>query len=102
MQERKYPKNCRTPYGREHMTEADWDRYFECRRTLDNPMSLDDVVQTIMDHKEEFLGDDGTAKKKYNLPLRPHIALAMKIDRGIKYVMEYNLSEAKKVYPDEF
>ena len=102
MTERKYPKNCRTPYGTEPMTEADWDRYFECRKTLDNPMSIDDIVQLIIDHKDEFLGDDGTAKKKYNIPLRPNIALAMKLDLGIKYLIEYNLYEAKKMYPDEF
>ena len=102
MSERKYPKNCRTPYGREPMTEADWDRYFECRRTLDNPMSLDEVIKILMEHEDEFLGDDGTAKKKYNIPIRPHIAYAMKLTHGMKYLMEYNLYEAKKMYPDEF
>lgn len=47
-------------------------------------MSLEGAVKLLVEHKDEFLGDDGTVKKKYNIPLSSNIALAMKYDLGMK------------------
>ena len=104
MEKRIYPQNCRTPYGEEPMTEADWDRYFECRKTQDVEMTNTEAVAIMQAHREEFLGDDCgiIATKKYKIPLKPNIAFAMKYTMGMRYLIEYNLSLAKKMYPDEF
>ncbi len=104
MEKRVYPQNCRTPYGREPMTEADWDRYFECRKTQDVEMTYSEAIAIMQAHKDEFIAKDGgtAATIKYKIPLKPQFAIAMKYDLGMKVLIEYNLSNAKKAYPEEF
>ena len=105
MEKRIYPKNNILPYSHSPMTESDWDRYFECRKTQDVEMTNSEAIAIIESHKEEFnfsADCDIIATIKYKIPLQPKIAIAMKYDLGMKELMEYNLSLAKKMYPDEF
>ena len=91
-------------YKTYEMTEADWEEYFECRKKYDIEYTKSEE-DALMDQVTLFLkeGNKKAAEElMMKLPVKPGIALNNKTFAGFKTIQKYNLSLAKKVYPDEF
>ena len=86
------------------MTEDEWQEYFRLREELDVEMSEDemsnayDKVDELLDHHK----DNEAFLLMKKIPFQPRLAYALKLGMGLKEVMTYNLSLAKKEYPNEF
>lgn len=91
----------------EIMTDADWDYYFECRRTRDLEISDEDNLKIAIECSNML--DNGVpsnevmeyAKKKH-YALSPMSAFSTKHVGGFKAIQEFNLSKAKDRFPQEF
>ena len=87
-----------------HMTEDEWKEYFHLRQVLDVEMSEDeqsdllDKIDLALVNEDYDLVDVLASK----LPLEAHYAYGLKLGLGLRFLKNNNLSEAKKVYPDEF
>ncbi len=91
-------------YKTYEMTEADWEEYFDCRKKYDidyTKEEIDELWKQINAYIKE-----GKRKEAEELMLRipetPALALNSKTFAGFKAIQHFNLSLAKKVYPDEF
>ncbi len=91
----------------ERMSEQDLATYFELRRLHDQ--KPEDMAEQIAFQTKaiELLANEGPAAavaffKTMNIPLDPATALTAKHVWGLKAVQEFNLYQAKEVYPDEF
>ena len=86
------------------MTEDEWQEYFRLREELDVEMSVEemsnayDKVDELLDHHK----DNEAFLLMKKIPFQPRLAYALKRGMGLKEVMTYNLSLAKKEYPNEF
>lgn len=96
----KLPKPAKHP---EHFTEADWEKYFEDRKKYDRPISDEEAFELIKKSNECNKKGDIEGAFFYGRQIITAVAaLAQKQVFGLKSLSEYNLYEAKKVYPDEF
>ena len=86
------------------MTEEEWKEYFRLREDLDKEYSEEELEKALL--KINVLLEDKCDKEAEELmlaiPLEPFYAYQLKLGLGIKRVMFYNLSLAKKEFPDEF
>jgi hypothetical protein len=90
---------------KEVMTDEDWKLYEQKRQTLDVFVSEDDQFAAI--EKAEELKAQGASKEEVEkvldvLPGDANVMLSLKHQFGFKAVWDFNLSEAKEAYPDEF
>lgn len=90
----------------EVLTEAEWERYFECRKKYDRPVSNEEAG-ALIDKMNALDATNPQNDKEFfeissKIPVVPELALAIKKVQGIKMLFEMNLYEAKKAYPDEF
>ena len=90
---------------KEVMTDEDWKLYEQKRQTLDVFVSEDDQFAAI--EKAEELKALGASKEEVEkvldvLPGDANVMLSLKHQFGFKAVWDFNLSEAKQAYPDEF
>ena len=96
------PNGWNEPLNR--MTEDEWKEYFRLREELDVEMSEEemskayDKVDELLDHHKDH--EAFPLMKK--IPFQPRLAYVLKLGMGLKEVMFYNLSEAKREYPNEF
>ena len=90
----------------EVLTDAEWERYFECRKKYDHYVSGEDTDKLIAKMNTLDASDPKDDKEFFEtasqIPVVPELALAIKKVQGIKMLFEMNLYEAKKAYPDEF
>lgn len=90
----------------DHLTEAQWEYYFECRKKYDRYVSRDDAFKICLQLNEldacDPKNDDEIKRLTSLLPVVPEMAKAIKDVQGMMMICEYNLYEAKKRYPDEF
>ncbi len=86
------------------LTKEEWEDYFACREKYDIEMTEEEKEQIRKKASELF--DNGHKKEAslllFKLPVAPFLAIATKIASGFEAVKYFNLSEAKKVYPNEF
>ena len=86
------------------MTEDEWKEYFRLREELDVEMSKEEIVATL--RKIDELLEQNRHQEAEELmgiiPVPPRLAYAWKLCGGLKEVIDFNLSQAKKEYPDEF
>ncbi|MBQ9275130.1 MAG: hypothetical protein IJ228_09980 [Succinivibrio sp.] len=88
----------------EKMSQEDWEEYFANRKKLDKPISQEETEAlllkgtTLLDKKDE----EEFYKVTALIPMPPAWAKAVKDVHGFKMVSNWNLYEAKKVFPDEF
>lgn len=89
----------------EVMTDEDWILYNKKRAKLDVEMSEEEqfaLIEKAEKMKAEGCSEEEADKLLENLPGDAKVMLALKHQFGYKAVWDFNLSEAKKVYPDEF
>ena len=90
--------------AKETMSEDDWKKYFDARKKFDVEFSEEKISNTM--EKAIELREQGKEKEAdelvSTLPAEPNIMLSVKTQFGFKAIQEFNLSEAKKVYPNEF
>ena len=90
----------------DHLTEKQWEYYFECRKKYDRYVSRDDAFKICLQLNEldacDPKNDDEIKRLTSLLPVVPEMAKAIKDVQGMMMICEYNLYEAKKRYPDEF
>lgn len=91
----------------EIMTEADWDYYFECRRTRDIEISDEDNYKIVEEcTKMEENGATMDEVVEYAIAkhyaMSPMAAFSTKHVGGFKSIWEFNLSKAKARFPHEF
>ena len=86
------------------MTEEEWKEYFRLREELDVEMSDEEIDRAYI--KSDELLEAHKENEAYALlkkiPMFPRQAYKSKKCLGIKSVMNFNLSQAKKEYPNEF
>ena len=86
------------------MTDGEWQEYFRLRKELDVEMSEDEIDRAYL--KADKLLESHKEKEAYALmkqiPLQPRLDLKLKKTEGLKEVMYFNLSLAKKEFPNEF
>lgn len=90
----------------EVLTEAEWERYFECRKKYDHPVNNEEAG-ALIDKMNALDATNPQNDKEFfeissKIPVVPALALAIKKVQGLKMLFEMNLYEAKKAYPDEF
>lgn len=90
--------------NKDEMTESDWNEYFECRKKYDIEMSKEQQIAIFRDaidlRKEGNIQE--SEKLMMTLPAPANVMLSAKTRFGFKAIQEYNLTEAKKAYPEEF
>ena len=86
------------------MSEDEWREYFRLREVLDVEMNEEELKSSLLKVNELLkAGKKEEAKElMFTIPTHPRYAYQLKKGLGIKEVMYLNLSEAKKVYPNEF
>ena len=91
-------------YKTSEMTEADWKEYFECRKKYDVEYTKEQRTECCNRAGKLFAeGKKEDADKIIgSLPIAPLVAFNLKTFAGLKNIQTFNLSEAKKVFPDEF
>lgn len=86
------------------MTEKDWKEYFACREKYDVEMTDKERYEILdnmyMLHRQNK--DDLALELSNKLPMNPSLAFSLKCAAGFKAIQKFNLSKAKKAYPDEF
>ena len=86
------------------MTEDEWKEYFRLREELDVEYSEEDMIVSL--NKVNQLLASHNEKEAYvlmkKIPMFSRQAYKSKKCLGIKSVMNFNLSQAKKEYPNEF
>lgn len=86
------------------LTKEEWEDYFACREKYDIEMTEEEKWQIRKKAYELF--DNGHEAEARNLILRipatPFLAMSSKTAGGFAAIKYLNLSEAKKVYPNEF
>lgn len=91
-------------YGHENdpQTKEEWEEYFACRQKYDQFLDQETKDQLT----KQILTMDYSAGNFANVgkgnPLDPDYAYNLKTFSGLKSIQEFNLSEAKHRYPDEF
>lgn len=90
----------------DHLTEKQWEYYFECRKKYDHYVSDEEglkIVQELNKLDACYPRDKPEIRRLTSqLPVIPELARAIKEVQGMMMICEYNLFEAKKAYPDEF
>lgn len=85
-------------------SKTDWNEYFECRKKFDIEMTKEQQEAIFRDAID--LRKAGKIEESENLllklPAPANVMLSAKTRFGFKATQEYNLTEAKKAYPDEF
>lgn len=98
----KLPKPSRYAHNNDPKTEAEWEKYFECRKKYDRELTketrekLENIILELDSKDERFIKFG-----KLN-PLVPDCAYRLKEVFGLKSLQEFNLIDAKQKYPDEF
>lgn len=90
--------------NKDKMTEADWNKYFECRKKYDIEMDKEQqqaIFRDAIDLRKAGKIEE-SEKLMMRLPAPANVMLSAKTRFGFKAIQEYNLSEAKKAYPEEF
>lgn len=97
------PPRCENVFGAP-MTLEDWKEYFVCREKYDVEMTDEERYEILdnmyMLHRQNK--DDLALEMSKKLPMKPFLAFSLKCAAGFKAIQKFNLSEAKKVYPNEF
>ena len=91
-------------YKTYEMTEADWKEYFECRKKYDIEMSKEQQIAIFRDaiYLRKAGNIQESEKLMMTLPAPANVMLSAKTRFGFKAIQEYNLTEAKKAYTEEF
>lgn len=86
------------------LTKEEWEDYYACREKYDIEMTDEEKDKIRQDAYSIFESGKKEQALDYllKLPAEPFIAIAAKIAGGFEAVKYLNLSEAKKVYPNEF
>lgn len=90
--------------NKDKMTKADWNEYFECRKKYDIEMDKEQqqaIFRDAIDLRKAGKIEE-SEKLMMRLPAPANVMLSAKTRFGFKAIQEYNLSEAKKAYPEEF
>lgn len=90
--------------NKDKMTESDWNEYFECRKKYDIEMDKEQqqaIFRDAIDLRKAGKIEE-SEKLMMRLPAPANVMLSAKTRFGFKAIQEYNLSEAKKAYPEEF
>lgn len=90
--------------NKDKMTEVDWNEYFECRKKYDIEMDKEQqqaIFRDAIDLRKAGKIEE-SEKLMMRLPAPANVMLSAKTRFGFKAIQEYNLSEAKKAYPEEF
>ncbi len=90
--------------NKDKMTEADWNEYFECRKKYDIEMDKEQqqaIFRDAIDLRKVGKIEE-SEKLLMTLPAPANVMLSAKTRFGFKAIKEYNLTEAKKAYPEEF
>ena len=86
------------------MTEEEWKEYFRLREELDVEMSYEEIDRAYI--KSDELLEAHKENEAYALlkkiPLQARLVFKLKKTEGLKEVMNFNLSLAKKEFPGEF
>ena len=86
------------------MTEEEWKEYFCLREELDVEMSDEEIDRAYI--KSDELLEAHKENEAYALlkkiPLQARLVFKLKKTEGLKEVMNFNLSLAKKEFPGEF
>ena len=88
----------------EKMTEKDWKEYFANREKYDQPVYREETEKLLIQAAKLL---DNKDEKEFNevssrIPALPAWALAVKDARGFKMISDWNLYDAKKMFPNEF
>ena len=86
------------------MTDADWNEYFECRKKYDIEMTKEQqeaIFRDAIDLRKAGKIEE-SEKLMMKLPAPANVMLSAKTRFGFKAIQEYNLTEAKIAYPEEF
>ena len=96
------PKGWEDPINQ--MSEEEWKEYFRLREELDVEMNNEEIIAAL--RKVDELLEQNRHQEANSLmgiiPVHPRLAYAWKLCGGFKEVKDFNLSEAKKEYPEEF
>ena len=86
------------------MTDDEWKEYFRLREELDVEYTEEELDKALLKINEllENKNDKEAEDLMLAIPLEPYYAYQLKLGLGIKRVMFYNLSLAKKEFPGEF
>ena len=96
----KLPKPAKHP---EHITEADWEKYFADRKKYDRPLTEEETMNFLKGGYKCMQNNDNEGFLRcVRQTITAECALAHKSVFGLMSLSEYNLYEAKKEYPDEF
>lgn len=86
------------------MTKEEWEDYYACREKYDIEMTEEEKEKIRNEAYAIF--ESGKKEQALQLlmqiPVEPFIAISSKIAGGFKAIKYLNLSDAKKVYPNEF
>lgn len=97
------PKSYDEPLNK--MTEKEWEEYFALRKELDVDMSKEDIqeIYKMTDYlSRETHHENEIFYLLKKIPLPAQYAYYLKLTKGLKFLKDYNLSLAKKEYPNEF
>ena len=96
------PNGWNEPLNR--MTDDEWKEYFRLREELDVEYTEEELDKALLKINEllENKNDKEAEDLMLAIPLEPYYAYQLKLGLGIKRVMFYNLSFAKKEFPGEF
>ena len=86
------------------MTDDEWKEYFRLRKELDVEMTdedIDNLIQKVTDLYISGKKNEAYALLK-KIPLQARLVFKLKKTEGLKEVMNFNLSLAKKEFPGEF